>query len=239
MLVRRAIEPGYGLWVFPGGYVDRGEQILDAALREAREESGLEIRIDRLVNIYSYPGTAPIIIVYAATMVGGELCTDEECLEARLFSADEIPWDELAFRSTTDALRDYFDAHTVEPRSLQRAELRRRADPQRRPCYTFRLPCECSVGPSRPISDREPMKKLAQIAVCLTVAVVRRGVPRLRAQEHADVADRGGIGSLVGNWTSSSLIPTPSSCADFKWNVTEQTGNYARRARSARPAPTT
>ena len=108
VLVRRAIEPGYGLWVFPGGYVDRGEQILDAALREAREESGLDIRIDRLVNIYSYPGTAPIIIVYAATMVGGELCTDDECLEARLFSADEIPWDALAFRSTTDALREYY-----------------------------------------------------------------------------------------------------------------------------------
>jgi 8-oxo-dGTP pyrophosphatase MutT (NUDIX family) len=53
VLVRRAIEPGYGLWVFPGGYVDRGEQVLDAALREAREESGLDIRIDRLVNIYS------------------------------------------------------------------------------------------------------------------------------------------------------------------------------------------
>ena len=109
VLVRRAIEPGYGLWVFPGGYVDRGEQILDAALREAREESGLDIRIDRLVNIYSYPGTAPIIIVYAATMLGGELCTDDECLEARLFSADEIPWDALAFRSTIDALRDYYE----------------------------------------------------------------------------------------------------------------------------------
>ena len=108
VLVRRAIEPGYGLWVFPGGYVDRGEQVLDAALREAREESGLDIRIDRLVNIYSYPGTAPIIIVYAATMVGGELCTDDECLEARLFRADEIPWDALAFRSTADALRDYY-----------------------------------------------------------------------------------------------------------------------------------
>jgi ADP-ribose pyrophosphatase YjhB (NUDIX family) len=108
VLVRRAIEPGYGLWVFPGGYVDRGEQILAAALREAREESGLEVRIDRLINVYSYPGTVPIIIVYAATMVGGELCTDDECLEARWFSADEIPWDELAFRSTADALRDYY-----------------------------------------------------------------------------------------------------------------------------------
>ncbi len=107
VLVRRAIEPGYGLWVFPGGYVDRGEEITAAARREAREEAGLEIRLDGLVNIYSYPGRPLIIIVYSATWIGGELCTDEESLEARLFSPEEIPWTELAFRSTHDALRDY------------------------------------------------------------------------------------------------------------------------------------
>ena len=107
VLVRRAIEPGYGLWVFPGGYIDRGEEVTAAAIREAREESGLEVRIESLVNIYSYGGSTPIIIVYAATMTGGTLCTDEECLEARLFSPDEIPWDTLAFRSTREALRDY------------------------------------------------------------------------------------------------------------------------------------
>ena len=108
VLVRRAIEPGYGLWVFPGGYMDRGEEILDAARREAREESGLDVRIDGLVNIYSYGGATPIIIVYAATMIGGVLCTDDECLEARLFARDEIPWDALAFRSTRQGLEDYF-----------------------------------------------------------------------------------------------------------------------------------
>ncbi len=108
VLVRRAIEPGYGLWVFPGGYVDRGEDIIEAAIREAREESGLDVRIDGLVNIYSYAGTTPIIIVYTATVLGGELCIDDECLEARLFAADEIPWDQLAFRSTRDALTDYY-----------------------------------------------------------------------------------------------------------------------------------
>ena len=86
VLVRRAIEPGYGLWVFPGGYVDRGEEITAAALREAKEESGLDVRLDGLINIYSYPGRAPIIIVYAATALGGELCGDDECLEARLFT---------------------------------------------------------------------------------------------------------------------------------------------------------
>ena len=59
VLVRRAIEPGYGLWVFPGGYVDRGEEVTAAARREAREEAGLDVRLDGLVNIYSYPEPAP------------------------------------------------------------------------------------------------------------------------------------------------------------------------------------
>jgi ADP-ribose pyrophosphatase YjhB (NUDIX family) len=109
VLVRRAIEPGYGKWVFPGGYVDRGEEITLAAIREAREESGLDITIERLLNVYSYAGRTPVIIVFAATCVGGTLVVDDEGLEARAFEQHEIPWDELAFRSTQDALQDYFD----------------------------------------------------------------------------------------------------------------------------------
>jgi ADP-ribose pyrophosphatase YjhB (NUDIX family) len=109
VLVRRAIEPGYGLWVFPGGYVDQGEAITSAAIREAREESGLDVRIDGLLNVYSYGGRSPIIVVYTATAIGGELCADDECLEARLFRREEIPWDALAFRSTAEALRAYFE----------------------------------------------------------------------------------------------------------------------------------
>ena len=65
--------------------------------------------LDRLVNVYSYPGRAPVIVVYAATAIGGELCADEECLETAEFDADELPWDDLAFLSTRDALRDYLD----------------------------------------------------------------------------------------------------------------------------------
>jgi len=107
LLVRRAIEPGYGRWVFPGGYVDRGEHLPMAALREAREESGLDVRLDGLVDIYSYAGRAPIIVVYAATAVGGEVAVDEEGLEARWFAPGDLPWHQLAFRSTREALEDY------------------------------------------------------------------------------------------------------------------------------------
>jgi 8-oxo-dGTP diphosphatase len=108
VLVRRAIEPGYGKWVFPGGYVDRGEELLGAAAREAREECGLDVRLDGLIDIYSYIGATTIIIVYAATALSGTLAVDDEGLEARLFDRAEIPWDELAFPSTDHALRDYF-----------------------------------------------------------------------------------------------------------------------------------
>jgi len=107
VLVRRAIQPGYGKWVFPGGFVDRGELVTTAAIREAREEAGLDIRLDHLLNVYSYPGRAPVIIVYVATMIGGELAYDDEGLEIRWFTPDTIPWDELAFQSTTEALREF------------------------------------------------------------------------------------------------------------------------------------
>src|SRR5688500_11590510 len=111
VLVRRAIEPGYGKWVFPGGYVDRGEEVGAAAIREAKEEAGLDVRLDGLINIYSYAGRPLVIIVYAATVLGGELCTDEECLEARLFLPAEIPWEDLAFQSTAEGLRDYLKGY--------------------------------------------------------------------------------------------------------------------------------
>jgi 8-oxo-dGTP diphosphatase len=107
VLVKRAIEPGYGKWVFPGGYVDRGEEVERAAVREALEETGLDVRLGRLINIYSYTGHTPVIVVYAATMLGGILACDDEGLEVQFFEPADIPWNELAFSSTHEALREF------------------------------------------------------------------------------------------------------------------------------------
>jgi 8-oxo-dGTP diphosphatase len=107
VLARRAIEPGYGLWVAPGGFVDVGERVEDAVVREVREEVFLDVRINRLLNIYSYPGRTTVIVAYVAEVIAGRPGGGDETLEARIFRPDEIPWEEIAFTSTRDALRDY------------------------------------------------------------------------------------------------------------------------------------
>ncbi|HVR71736.1 MAG TPA: NUDIX hydrolase [Vicinamibacteria bacterium] len=107
VLLRRAIEPSLGKWVFPGGFVDRGETVSGAAVRETLEEVNLRVSPTGILDAYSYPGSQVVVIVYAAEVVGGELQACDECLEVRAFPPEEIPWDDLAFESTRAALRDY------------------------------------------------------------------------------------------------------------------------------------
>src|SRR5687768_11917848 len=100
VLLKRGVEPALGKWVFPGGYVDRGETVRDAAIRETKEESQLDVRLGPLLNVYSYRRSASVIVVYTAEVIGGELSAADECTEARIFSPDELPWEQLAFDST-------------------------------------------------------------------------------------------------------------------------------------------
>ena len=98
--------------------MDRWEAVDDAAVRETKEECGLDIRIKYLLDVYSYPDHLPVIIVYVAQYMCGKLQAGDETSAAQLFSEDEIPWEELAFKSTADALTTYYKGHSQSKESV-------------------------------------------------------------------------------------------------------------------------
>jgi ADP-ribose pyrophosphatase YjhB (NUDIX family) len=110
LLLRRAIEPRFGYWTFPGGFMEIDETAEEAAAREAHEEVGVYVRVLELVGLYSRPG-APgpgiVSIVYRGTVATGKPVPGREALEARWFSPSEIPWDHLAYDTTRWALSDW------------------------------------------------------------------------------------------------------------------------------------
>ena len=115
VLVKRGIPPSIGKWVFPGGYVDRGEPTDLAAIREVSEECGLEVAIQGLVGVFSYPGVPVVLVVYDTTPVGGALSDgDHEVLEVATFTPSEIPWDDLGFDSTREALKVWLETRRLE-----------------------------------------------------------------------------------------------------------------------------
>ena len=121
VLGRRAIEPGYGLWCLPGGFVNDDESPVEAAVRECREEIGVTVEIDGLLDVYhSAKTTAPslVIISYRGTVAAGETpAPGDETLEVGLFRLDELP--QIAFPSHRQALALYAAAaaHSGSPPS--------------------------------------------------------------------------------------------------------------------------
>jgi 8-oxo-dGTP diphosphatase len=108
LLVRRGVPPGKGLWALPAGYVDAGEDPRMAAAREAREETGLQVEVGRVVDVYPSAVTgghrgASFFLAFEAQVVGGELAAADDALDAGFFGPDDLP--ELAFESTQDAAR--------------------------------------------------------------------------------------------------------------------------------------
>ena len=91
VLVRRDIEPAIGKWSLPSGYVDRGEAVEAAAVREVKEETGLDIRLTGLVGLYSRTGSPVVLAAYAAVVVGGAMVAGPEVRETALFPPDQLP----------------------------------------------------------------------------------------------------------------------------------------------------
>jgi len=106
LLIRRGLEPSLGKWTYPGGFVDLGETPEKSALRETVEEVGMRVREPELMGIYAdRHEPAPIIVVTYVAKPGPEApIVTPEAIEVRYFGVDEIPWDDLAFDTTVQAL---------------------------------------------------------------------------------------------------------------------------------------
>ena len=106
LLVRRAVHPQIGKWSIPAGFLDRGEDPQRTAVREVQEETGLDVVINGLVDVYFNPpapqGGASIFILYSGRVVGGELRAGDDVDRAAFFALDDMP--ELAFTSTQEAI---------------------------------------------------------------------------------------------------------------------------------------
>lgn len=109
LLCRRAIEPRRGMWTLPAGFMENGETVAEAALRETREEANANISLGDMFTLISVPHVSQVHVVYRANLIDLDFSAGEETLEVRLFGEQDIPWDEIAFRTITLTLQHYFD----------------------------------------------------------------------------------------------------------------------------------
>jgi ADP-ribose pyrophosphatase YjhB (NUDIX family) len=108
LLCRRAIEPRYGLWTLPAGFMENGESTAQAALRETAEEACARVAIEQLFALVSIPHISQAHLFYRARLLDAGFGASEESLETRLFDEPGIPWNRLAFRSVAFCLEAYF-----------------------------------------------------------------------------------------------------------------------------------
>ena len=109
LLCKRAIEPRYGFWTLPAGFMENGESTRDGAAREAFEEATAACDDLRLFSVYNLPRISQVYLMYQGELKDGYAKASEETLEVGLYEESEIPWDELAFPVVTEALTRYFD----------------------------------------------------------------------------------------------------------------------------------
>ena len=122
LLCKRAIEPRRGLWTLPAGFMENGETTGEGALRETWEEAFARPRLGDLYALTSIPYISQVYLIYLAQLDTPEFSSGPESLDVQLFSADEIPWNELAFQTVTKTLqhwvedqkRGVFPLHTIE-----------------------------------------------------------------------------------------------------------------------------
>lgn len=115
LLCRRAIEPRYGLWTVPAGFMENGETTAQGAQRETLEEANARVDILGLYALFNIPHISQVYMLFRARLLDLDYFAGAETLETRLFSETEVPWDEIAFITVRRTLNHYFsDRRTGE-----------------------------------------------------------------------------------------------------------------------------
>ncbi len=109
LLCKRAIEPRYGLWTLPAGFMENDETIQQAAMRETTEEANARVEITGLYGLFNIPHINQVYMLFRASLLDLDFAPGDESLEVRLYTEDDIPWDELAFPVITETLMRYFE----------------------------------------------------------------------------------------------------------------------------------
>ncbi|HIG41772.1 MAG: NUDIX hydrolase [bacterium] len=109
LLCKRAIDPRAGFWTLPAGFLENHETVIEGALRETREEANANTEIDALYTVFSLPHISQVYMFFRARLADQNFSAGAESLDVRLFSEDDIPWDELAFPVITDTLKYFFE----------------------------------------------------------------------------------------------------------------------------------
>ncbi len=109
LLCRRAIEPRRGLWTLPAGFMENDETVQEAALRETQEEANAHVQLLELYTLLNLPHVSQVYMMFRSQLKDLDFSPGNESLETRLFSREEIPWNEIAFKTIEQTLTFYFD----------------------------------------------------------------------------------------------------------------------------------
>jgi ADP-ribose pyrophosphatase YjhB (NUDIX family) len=108
LLCKRNIEPRKGKWTLPAGFMELGETTLQGAARETDEEAGAQFEMEALFSVLSVPRVGQVHLFYRARLLSDQFNPGHETQEAVLFTEEQIPWDEIAFRTVRETLVRYF-----------------------------------------------------------------------------------------------------------------------------------
>lgn len=109
LICKRAIEPRYGLWTLPAGFMENNESAAEGAAREAFEEANARVEIEDLYTVYSIPHISQVYLMFRARLLDLDFSPGTESLEVKLVTEDEIPWDELAFAMVKRTLQHFLE----------------------------------------------------------------------------------------------------------------------------------